>query len=254
MAVALCRLGCLRALVGGEVSARLGFMAWTVCIPTLKRYDLLVRLCLSLNSERCRDLNLRICILDNGGGLLDSSLWCTSQAQFVFARPEVIVPKYNLGVAGSWNFFLQNFGACIIANDDVVFAEGTIDSFASASMAYPEVVIFEGKDPVAGFSTFYVNKPDIWLRMGGFDELLNPAYFEDNDCRHRLRLAGNPVKKIFLNGWRHDNSSTLASADESYQRMHWCLYQRNRTYYIHKWGGLPGRETNIAPFANPSEE
>ena len=229
-------------------------MAWTVCIPTLKRYDLLVRLCLSLNAERCRDLNLKIYILDNGGGLLDSSLWCTSQAQFVFAKPEVIVPKYNLGVAGGWNFFLQHFGACIIANDDVVFAEETIDSFASASMAFPEVVIFEGKDPVAGFSTFYVNKPDTWLKMGGFDELFNPAYFEDNDCRHRLRLAGNPVKKILLKGWRHDNSSTLSSADESYQRMHWCLYQRNRSYYISKWGGLPGREANVAPFRSPSQE
>ena len=234
--------------LGGEVSARLGLMAWTVCIPTLKRYDLLVRLCLSLNSERCRDLDLKICILDNGGGLLESSLWRTSQVQYVFAKPEVIVPKYNLGVAGSWNFFLQHFGACIIANDDVVFAEETIDSFASASMAFPEVVIFEGKDPVAGFSTFYVNKPDTWLEMGGFDELLNPAYFEDNDCRHRLCLAGNPVKKIFLKGWRHDNSSTLSSADESYRRMHWCLYRRNRSYYIRKWGGLPGREKNNSPF------
>ena len=223
-------------------------MAWTVCIPTLKRYDLLVRLCLSLNSERCHDLDLKICILDNGGGLLESSLWRTSQAQYVFAKPEVIVPKYNLGVAGSWNFFLQHFGACIIANDDVVFAEETIDSFASASMAFPEVVIFEGKDPVAGFSTFYVNKPDAWLEMGGFDELLNPAYFEDNDCRHRLCLAGNPVKKILLKGWRHDNSSTLSSADESYRRMHWCLYRRNRSYYIRKWGGLPGREKNLSPF------
>ena len=220
-------------------------MAWTVCIPTLKRYDLLVRLCLSLNSERCRDLNLKIYILDNGGRLLDSSLWCASQAQFVFAKPEVIVPKYNLGVAGSWNFFLQNFGACIIANDDVVFAEEAIDSFSSASMAFPEVVIFEGKDPVAGFSTFYVNRPDVWLQMGGFDELFNPAYFEDNDCRHRLRIAGSPVKKILLKGWSHDNSSTLSSADESYQRMHWCLYQRNRNYYISKWGGVPTLHLDI---------
>ena len=223
-------------------------MAWTVCIPTLRRYDLLLRLCLSLNSESCRDLGLRVCILDNGGELLDSSLWRRSKDQFDFASPEVIVPKYNLGVAGSWNFFIQRFGSCIIANDDVVFARETIESFSAASMAFPEVVIFEGKDSVAGFSTFYVNKSDFWMEMGGFDELFNPAYFEDNDCRHRLRLVGRPVKKIFLNGWHHDNSSTLASGDASYKRMHWCLYQRNRSYYIHKWGGLPGRESNLSPF------
>ena len=223
-------------------------MAWTVCIPTLRRYDLLLRLCLSLNSESCRDLGLRVCILDNGGELLDSSLWLRSKDQFDLVSPEVIVPKYNLGVAGSWNFFIQRFGPCIIANDDVVFARETIESFSAASMAFPEVVIFEGKDSVAGFSTFYVNKSDFWMEMGGFDELFNPAYFEDNDCRHRLRLAGRPVKKIFLNGWHHDNSSTLASGDASYKRMHWCLYQRNRSYYIHKWGGLPGRESNLSPF------
>ena len=223
-------------------------MVWTICIPTLKRYDLLMRLCISLNSESCRDLKLRIFILDNGGGLLDSSHWRTSLGRFFCAKPEVIVPKYNLGVAGSWNFFLEQFGSCIIANDDVVFARETIESFAAASMAFPEAVIFEGKDPVAGFSTFYVSNADFWLKMGGFDELFNPAYFEDNDCRYRLHLAGRPVKKIFLSGWRHDNSSTLASGDEGYRRMHWCLFQRNRSYYIHKWGGLPGRERNTAPF------
>ena len=225
-------------------------MVWTVCIPTLKRYDLLVRLCLSLNSESCRDLRLRIFILDNGAGLLDSCLWRSSQEHFVFAKPEVIVPKYNLGVAGSWNYFLKQFPSCIVANDDVVFSRETIDSFAWASLAFPEVLIFEGKDPVAGFSTFYVSNSDVWMKMGGFDELFNPAYFEDNDCRYRLRLAGCPVKKVFLRGWQHDNSSTLASGDESYKRMHWCLYQRNRSYYIRKWGGLPGGEAYSSPFGS----
>ena len=54
----------------------------------------------------------------------------------------------------------------------MVFAEEAIDCFASASIAFPEVVVFEVKDPVAGFSTFYVNKPDVWLKIGGFDECL----------------------------------------------------------------------------------
>ena len=223
-------------------------VAWTICIPTLKRYDLLVRLCLSLNSESCKDLKLRICVLDNGGGLLDSSLWRASQEHFVFSVPEVIVPSYNFGVAGSWNFFLHHFGPCIIANDDVVFARATIESFSAAAMAFPETIIFEGKDPVAGFSTFYVKEPRVWLSNGGFDELFNPAYFEDNDCRYRLHLMGRPVKRIYLNGWHHDNSSTLLSSGTSYKRMHWCLYRRNRNYYLRKWGGLPGNEAYLSPF------
>lgn len=229
-------------------------MSWTICIPTLKRYDLLVRLCLALNSESCRGLPLRLVILDNGGGLMDSPDWQSTVDRCPIVRPELIVPAHNLGVAGSWNFFVAHYGACIIANDDVVFSRETLDCFGWAAMAFPETVIFEGKDRVAGFSTFFVSRPEIWRAMGGFDELLNPAYFEDNDCRYRLRLAGQPVRKVLLKGWSHDNSSTLASADESYKRMHRCLYKRNKKYYLRKWGGLPGRERNFQPFLIPKHE
>jgi GT2 family glycosyltransferase len=86
------------------------------------------------------------------------------------------------------------------------------------------------------------------MEMGGFDELLNPAYFEDNDCRYRLLMAGNPVIKTQLKGWSHDNSSTLSGSDDSYKRMHWCLFHRNQKYYHLKWGGLPGMEKFRTPF------
>ena len=223
-------------------------MNWTVCIPTLKRYDLLVRLCLALDTKECVGLLDRLVVLDNGGGLAESPEWHRARTQFTFVRPELVVPCHNLGVAGSWNFFVKNYGSCIIANDDVVFSRDTIECFSSAAMAFPNTLIFEGKDHVAGFSTFYVHRPMEWLAMGGFDEAFNPAYFEDNDCRYRLRLAGWPVRKVLLKGWSHDNSSTLASADQAYKRMHWCLYERNKNYYIQKWGGVPGREYRYSPF------
>ena len=212
-----------------------------------------MRLCRALNSESGKGLSLRLVILDNGGGLMDNPDWQVIVNRCHIVQPELIVPAHNLGVAGSWNFFVAHFGACVIANDDVVFSRETLDCFRWAAMAFPETVIFEGKDRVAGFSTFFVNRPDVWLAMGGFDELLNPAYFEDNDCRYRLRIAGQPVRKVLLTGWSHDNSSTLASADESYKRMHWCLYQRNQLYYQRKWGGLPGRERNLRPFVDPEK-
>ena len=80
-------------------------MNWTVCIPTLKRYDLLVRLCSALDTNECVGLLERLVILDNGGCLSESSDWHKACIQFTYIRPELVVPKYNFGVAGSWNFF-----------------------------------------------------------------------------------------------------------------------------------------------------
>ena len=114
-------------------------------------------------------------------------------------------------------------------------------------MAFPETIIFGGKDPVAGFSTSMVKSLSYgWY--GGFVEIFNPAYFVDNDCRFRIHLMGRQVIRIYLNGWHHDNSSTLLSSGTSYKRMHWCLYRRNRNYYLRKWGGLPGNEAYLSPF------
>ena len=223
-------------------------MMEVICIPTLKRYDLLCRLCMALTRGDDAVDPSNIIIMDNGGCLLESPYWLEFISLSTLRKPQVIVPTVNLGVAGSWNFFIQNFGRCVIANDDVVFSHQSLQPFTWAAMAYPGTVIFENNDPVNGFSTFLVNRPDVWMQMGGFDELLNPAYFEDNDCRRRLVLAGIPSRAISLTGWRHDNSSTLLTSDESYKRMHWCLYKRNRAYYHLKWGGYPGYEVYQTPF------
>ena len=223
-------------------------MISVICIPTLTRYDLLARLCYAL---LCGSEGLEIphiVILDNGGGLKTSKWYAKIFDYHASSRPELIVPGFNMGVAGSWNFFVKNYGQCIIANDDVVFSRPAVDCFNWASMSHPESIIFENTDKVAGFSTFYVNRPNVWMQLGGFDELFNPAYFEDNDCRYRLKLAGFPIRSVKLKDWSHDNSSTLATASDSYQRMHWCLYKRNKSYYIKKWGGAPGFEVYRTPF------
>ena len=142
-------------------------MTVVICIPTLKRYDLLCRLYRALTQGEDPVDPSNIIIIDNGGSLLESSCWRQISSFFTLKKPEIIVPSENLGVAGSWNFFVQNFGRCVIANDDVVFSRQTLQCFDWASMAYPNTVIFENNDPVGGFSTFLVNRPEIWLAMGG---------------------------------------------------------------------------------------
>jgi len=218
-----------------------------VGIPTLHCYDKLIRLCDHLLNDSHPCIEAKAVIIDNGGqmeqqGALDAL------NERCGGKFDAVQPAYNLGVAKSWNVLIRSFGRCIIANDDTVFGLNDIAKFLEAAEQSPETVIFETAHPIGGFSTFFVNKPEEWLAMGGFDELLSPAYFEDNDCRWRLKLAGKPVVPVELEGWSHDNSSTLHSGSIMHQRTHWCCFERNKMYYQAKWGGLPGCEQFSSPF------
>lgn len=219
-----------------------------VGVPTLTCYTKLIRLCHHLLNDEHPCIEARVFILDNGGNIEKNGTIDALKESCPEGSWKAMVAPYNFGVSVSWNFFLKNLGQCIIANDDVVFGLDDVAVFLREAQMHPEAMIIETNHPVGGFSTFYANRPEEWLGMGGFDELLSPAYFEDNDCRWRLAQAGNPVRKVDLPSWSHDNSSTLHSGDERYKRMHWCCFERNRAYYQLKWGGSPGGETFSTPF------
>lgn len=220
----------------------------TVAIPTLTQYTKLARLCESLSAKNFSGEQSeppRIFILDNGGQLLNSS-----EGRELTEKPNIAIatPSYNLGVAGSWNFFAREIGRCLISNDDVVFGTDAIREFEEAARLHLDAIIIENDDRSFGFSTFLLNKPNKWLAMGGFDELFNPSYFEDDDARRRLDLARAPAVKIKLKNWAHESSSTMRNGDSIHQRMFWCLFNRNEQYYVQKWGGKPGSEIYRQPF------
>jgi len=223
----------------------------TIAIPTLNRYDLLHRLCDCLINDPQNIYNTRLFILDNGGQLLQSDYMKFLDGESSKVNIEVATPNYNLGVAGSWNYFARELGSCLVVNDDVIFSSEVISCFIEACRERPDSIIFENSKPNEGFSTFFINRPEELLNLGGFDESFNPAYFEDDDCRYRMRLIGNPVVKVDLHDWEHDNSSTLRSSSNEYYRNHLCLFQRNKKYYFLKWGGKPGMEKFSSPFGNP---
>jgi len=220
----------------------------SVGIPTLSCYDKLIRLCNHLINDEHPCIEAEVLILDNGGRMKESCAVDELAESCDLSRWKVAVPPYNLGVAKSWNYLINQLNQCIIANDDVMFGLNDIAAFLEAADANPGAIILETNHPVGGFSTFYVNRPERWLGMGGFDELFAPAYFEDNDCRWRLLLENNPAVKVNLSSWKHENSSTLHTGDDRYKRMHWCCFERNKAYYQTKWGGLPGNEQFTSPF------
>jgi len=224
-------------------------------IPTLSQYSLLSELITTLSCNLKEYFSYEIHIIDNGGTLQQSK-----EAENIHSitstnlKIQVETPSYNLGVAKSFNYLISKLGKCIICNDDVLFNHKDVIAIMQTAEKHHNCVIVEGNDPISGFSTFYVNRPEVIQMIGGFDELFSPAYFEDNDMRYRLKLNGYSIENAILPCWKHRRSSTLKKSTELYKRMHWCNFYRNRNYYLMKWGGLPGNEQYQTPFGKQSNQ
>lgn len=221
-------------------------------IPTLNQYQPLAQLLQGLGREVNSPYRYEAHIIDNGGSLLnDLAINSIKAAAGEHLQISIETPSYNLGVARSFNLLISKLGHCIISNDDVRFSHQDVTAFLGTSKQQPEAVLIENSDPISGFSTFFVNRPEIIQAIGGFDELFSPAYFEDNDMRRRLLLSGHQISRAHLPTWEHETSSTLKKGSEFYKRMHWCNFYRNRQYYALKWGGTPGNEQHLHPFGLP---
>lgn len=211
-----------------------------VCIPTLKRYDLLWNVIDSANKGTMKPD--RFFIIDNGGKFEHRG----DKNVFVFS------PGGNLGVAKSWNVFISNVPEYrIICNDDIEFYEDTIEllikNYDENFILYPE-----GVPSANSFSCFLIpNK--IPKTIGMFDEEISPgyAYFEDNDYHRRMKFAGFDIKGIKDARLNHANSSTLKSYNFQEEQLHHILFRRARQNYIKKWGGLPGEEIYSEPYELP---
>ena len=86
-------------------------------------------------------------------------------------------------------------------------------------------------------------------RVGEFDEGFYPAYFEDNDSHRRMNLANvqctlYPPAMFYHYGSRTQNENGFHPVELSQK------FERNRAYYISKWGGGPGEEI----FKNPMND
>jgi GT2 family glycosyltransferase len=197
-------------------------------IPTHIRHDL-CRKCIdsALASE---GIDIHLCyVIDNYGGF-------SHQDQ----RVRVINPPENLGVARSWNLLhkLTYPHQLIISNDDIIFHPWSI----RATVDCPEPMIL-----LAGWSCF-LQREEVWQKLGEYDEGFICAYFEDNDYAKRMAVAG--ISEYYLPGnpVEHFGSATLNSLPEVHRQTMSRIFESNKKRYIDKWGGLPGQETYQTPF------
>lgn len=198
-------------------------------IPTLNRYDLLK----PTLEKYARDFpGVGIFIVDNGRqGIKPQS------------GIRVIRPVRNLGVAASWNMLcmliFRRHPWAIILNDDVYWGQQR-EAVLEELMRSQEGFIASER----GWCNFAIRR-ETWERVGKFDERFYPAYFEDNDYGYRMIYLHGISYKIssFFTPAHYRVSQTIKREPEINKN-----FDRNKRFYIRKWGGEPGYEQFKTPF------
>jgi GT2 family glycosyltransferase len=206
-------------------------MEFSVCIPTLNRYDLL---------DKCIDSLLV-------AGVSEERIFIINNGIYPYGKGQCFNPGYNLGLAKSWNTFITHInGPWLISNDDIIFSKQAIDRFSETDI--PGIY---APDSIAGmnfFSCFLLFK-EVIDRVGLFDEKISPgyAYFEDNDYKRRLDLVNIGLSNISNCPVEHLRSSTIQNFSDKEMQAHHMKFRRAENNYIKKWGGLPNHEVFVDP-------
>lgn len=213
---------------------------FAIAIPTINRWDLLQE---TLKKYETDFPNTFIMVVDNGNQLkrdINSERLFTN-AGYLYGS------NRNLGVSASWNHMLNfafdknmpdTFENVLVLNDDIYLGktEEQIINFIDNNE-------FSLATTTLTWCAFIISKKT-FLEVGSFDEKIFPAYFEDNDYAYRLKLERKPhTCHEFLNPETFINSGSIAK-DPSLN----LNFEKNRQYFIRKWGGEPGKETFLQPF------
>lgn len=197
-----------------------------VCIPVLKRYDLLRNLLASLQFSTLKPEC--VYIINNGRDVAR-----IKSALSACAVPFVVeTPERPMGVAESWNWFLDNVPEeRVITNDDVLFAPDSLEKIAACE-----------SDLVwaSGFSCFLIRDACV-EKLGRFDEDISPGYgyYEDEDYLQRLDGRGTRGRSATAEnveaGVVHLKSQTLQASTHEEILEHHRRFKIAQGNYIKKW-------------------
>ncbi len=190
----------------------------------------------------------------------------------------------NMGVQKIWNKcieygFKANYDYVFVINNDVLFHQNAVKRLVERFEKKDEKMVMltsldmrgecmtpndifskDDKDkdsvpesPSPNFSAFMINKKLI-EKVGLFDTGFHPAYFEDNDMHYRIKLAGLEAICCPQSLFYHFASKT--QGDPRYPGGFTSNeeFARCQSYFIQKWGGMPGREKFINPFNDKNKD
>lgn len=204
-----------------------------VCVPVLRRYDLLRRMLLSLRESTVTPTSIRI--IDNGCDLPKLKASVAGTISNVYAQ-RVLSP---LGVAASWNCFLDMPEERIIVNDDIVFGPESLERLTETS---GDIVFGHG------FSCFLIRNSCV-AKVGRFDEDISPgyAYYEDcdymerirNECRRGNWVTVKDVEADLIHGDQGKGSCTYRAGTEAEISDHWKRHHHAHQNFLRKYGAEP---------------
>ena len=147
--------------------------------------------------------------------------WMGTLVETAEARPNIsAVGSLFLNVDGS----LQESGS-------LLFADGSTIAVSGRGTGVGHRFDWARRVDYCSAASLLVRK-SVWDRLGGFDEIYYPAYFEDVDLCLRIQEIGHEVWLQPLSRVRHIQS---ASVDETYKLF---LTLRNRKQIIKRWSHL----------------
>lgn len=199
-----------------------------VCVPVLKRYDLLYELVRSLRTSVLRPDTLFV--IDNGQNV--EALLAALDVQEAMFPVHVHRPDRPLGVAESWNWFIQNVPEeRIITNDDILFAPHSLQALVTSQAPFVSCSF--------GFSCFLLRDACV-ARVGLFDETISPgyAYFEDMDYLRRMKMAG-VQDEVVLCGVEHRQSATPQAFSPTEWNEHHAKFRLAERNFSKKWNSNP---------------
>lgn len=159
---------------------------------------------------------------------------------------EVVHNFMNVGFSGSINQIIKQNIDCpywCILSVDWHPKPGQLKKLAKR-LENPFVGILCDKTQ-NGYSSM-VFTPELLYEVGYLDENFFPAYYEDNDHRYRMKIAGIEWEYLPLD-YQHAVSATI-KRDPAIYAKNQMTFKENGRYYVEKWGGLPGQEKYITPF------
>ena len=193
-------------------------------IPTINRYDLLKEALVEYEKIYKR---YPFIIIDNGHQDIPRTDWY-----------DVIETDWNYGVARSWNLLIDELikKDCthfLILNDDIIFNKTPEEIFnfiqVEPNQFYTAAVTFD----------VFLSNIQHYKKVGKFDVLFYPMYYEDDDYKFRSLLANVPVIKDSFFNPVEDVRHKTCDKDTSLK----ALFGLNTLNYKLKWGGVPEEET-----------
>jgi GT2 family glycosyltransferase len=198
----------------------------TLCIPVLKRYDLLAAAVGRLyDSTIIPDV-----VIFNNGRNMERLAEIVAIGEGLGIRVNSFTPDHPSGVAKAFNFFLRNVSERrIIMNDDIVLRPDSIEKLLAVD---GEIVANEVQS-----LRFFTIRDSCVAKVGYFDEEISPdyAYYEDCDFKKRLEKIGIAIVGIEAGATHPYGSGTMSSYTPKEMEEHHRRHGIARANYIRKW-------------------